>query len=214
MSITTYDIADLPELSVHDERPGAPVSIGQCTGEGCTRMLVSASVWEKMDAKARDSWRKRGYYKVENTTRCRKHAERVGMAAHNAARRSSAEREGRFVAGKYRGFVREGFRDPIGEIAFELKCTVEYVQRLLRRAGQPYERRDERKFRRDAIIEEIQFFHSMGRGVGEICEKVGMTRDQLAENMRHWKSQGIHEMDLDWLDTHDIMVYRNGYTVA
>jgi hypothetical protein len=208
LSITTYDLTDLPELT--DE----PKTIGKCVYEDCDRQLVPQAIWDKATPAARKTWMKAGYYKLESHKACRLHSARITTAEHNEARRLEADRNSRYIAGKYRGLVRQGFRDPIGEIAFQLDITVEYIQRLLRRAGQPYERRDERILRRMAVIEEVEFFRSLGRGIHEICTKLDMTREQLAENMRHWRAQGYHQMDLDWLDTHDIMVYRNGYTAA
>jgi hypothetical protein len=211
LTITAYDLDTLPELGQRQPPP----SVGQCTGDGCDRKLVAQQLWEKADTPTRRAWRIMGYFRIENTTRCRLHAVRVGSADHNAQRAAEAERLARYVAGKYRGLVREGFQDPIGEIAHELNITVEYVQRLLRRAGQPYGRRDERKLRRDAIIEEVEFFRSIGRGLHEIATKVDMTEAQLSENLRHWRTQGLHRMDLSWLDTHDtVMVYRNQFTAA
>lgn len=211
MTITSYDIADLPELT---DGPHMPESIGTCVYDDCDRKLVTQKIWDLAAPAARKAWMKAGFYKLESHRACRLHSARITTDEHNAARKAEAERNARYVAGKYRGLVRQGFQDPLGEISQQLGITVEYVQRLLRRAGQEYGRRDERKLKRDAVIEEVEFFRSMGRGLKEIAGKVDMTEEQLSANLRHWRAQGLHQMDLSWLDTHDIMVYRNGYTAA
>lgn len=210
MTITEYDLTELPEL----DGTVLPATIGTCSHEDCDLQLVTGAIWDKANDKTRAAWKRKGYRRNESAGQCRKHMVRLSPADHNAARKAEAERRARKVAGMYRGLVREGFRDPIGEIAFMLQMDVGSIQRFLRRAGQPYERRDERVYRRQAIIEEVQFFHSMGRGLREISDKLGMTEEELSRNLRHWKTEGYVEYDVSWLDTHDIMVYRNGYTAA
>lgn len=118
------------------------------------------------------------------------HKQQAGERDRRAAR----------VAGRYRGLVRENFRDPIGEIAHIEKIPEAAVTRYLRLAGQPYARRNVQELNRRAVIEEVQFFRSLGRGSAEIAEKVGMTETQLAVNLRAWKTRGDHDMDLEWLD--------------
>jgi hypothetical protein len=206
MTITEYDLADLDD--------SYPETVGTCTDDDCDRKLVTGGIWDKAGKAQRRLWQNAGYYRNESAGQCRLHMERRSPEEHNAARKAEAEKRAQKVAGMYRGLVREGFRDPIGEIAFMLQMDIGSIQRFLRRAGQAYERRDERVFRRQAIIEEVQFFHSMGRGIREISDKLGITEEELSRNLRHWKTEGYVDYDLTWLDTHDIMVYRNGYTAA
>lgn len=209
--ITTYDLAELPEL----DGSGLPATVGTCSHEDCDLQLVTGGIWDKANEKTRATWKRRGYRRNESAGQCRKHMIRMSPADHNAARRAEAERHAQKVAGMYRGFKRQGFRDPIGEIAHELKIDIGSVQRFLRRAGQPYDRRDERVLRRQAIIEEVEFFRVMGRGLHEIAQKLGLEDAELSRNLRHWKVDGLISYDLTWLDTHDtLMVYRNGYSAA
>lgn len=211
MTTTTYDLTELPELS----GTGLPDIVGTCSHEDCDLKLVTGAIWDKANDKTRLSWKRKGYRRNESAGQCRKHMVRLTTADHNAARKAEAQRRAAKIAGMYRGFQQQGFRDPIGEIAHEMKLDVGTIQRFLRRAGQTYERRDERVLRRQAIIEEVQFFRSMGRGLREMSEKLGMTEDELSRNLRHWKTEGYVEYDVTWLDTHDtLMVQRNGYSAA
>lgn len=209
--ITTYDHAELPEL----DGSKTPATVGTCSHEECDLQLVTGAVWDKANEKARNAWKRQGYRRNESSGQCRKHMIRMSPADHNAARKAEAERRARKVAGMYRGFKRQGFRDPIGEIAHEMKIDIGAVQRILRRSGQQFDRRDARVLRRQAVIEEVEFFRSVGRGLHEMSEKLDMTPDELSRNLRHWKVDGLVEYDLSWLDTHDtLMVYRNGYAAA
>jgi hypothetical protein len=210
MTITEYDLTELPELN----GTVLPETIGTCSHEDCDLQLVTGAIWDKANDKTRAAWKRKGYRRNESAGQCRKHMVRMSPADHNEQRRLDAERRARKVAGMYRGFKQQGFRDPIGEIAHEMKIDIGSVQRFLRRAGQEYERRDERVLRREAIIEEVGFFRSLGRGLKEMATKLDLTPDELSRNLRHWKTEGYVPYDVAWLDTHDIMEYRNGYTAA
>lgn len=192
MTITEYDLADLTD--------SYPETVGTCKNDECDRKLVTGGIWDKASVAQKRIWKAAGYYRNESAGQCRLHMQRLSPDEHNALRHAEAQARARKVAGMYRGFQQQGFRDPLGEVAHEMKVDIGTVQRFLRRAGQPYDRRDERVLRRQAVIEEVQFFRSMGRGLREISEKLGMTEEELSRNLRHWKTDGYVEYDIEWLD--------------
>jgi hypothetical protein len=127
-------------------------------------------------------------------------------------RRAQAQRSRLKVAGMYRGMVRQGNRDPLGEISHELDITIVSVQRYLQGAGQPYEKRDVRNLKRMAIIEEVEFFLFMGRGLHEIAQKVGMSDKVLATNLRAWKERGDVPYSIAFLDQTDMATHHKRLT--
>jgi hypothetical protein len=174
--------------------------VGKCRQDDCDRILVKYTHWDKQDREVRAAWMEAGYYKLESHKACRKHAGNFETGEGHLASRDAGQARARWIAGKYRGLVREGFRDPVGEIVHQTGMSVEYIYRLLRRAGQPFERRNLRRLHIIETVEEVQFFRSMGRGIAEIAEKLNTTEEQLTEDLRRWKIKGYHDLDLEWLD--------------
>lgn len=213
-----------------------PETMGICQYSRCDRKLISAGPWNRASQEERDAWAAAGFWFHGSHGFCSGHAKqtypefadardairtakaaRASRVTHRSAqevneeRMQEAARRRRFVVGKYRGLVREGFRDPLAEIAHQTSLPIPSIQRMLQREGVAYERRQPLALKRAEVIEEVTFFRMMGRGVKEICDALHMTPERLSESLRHWKTDGFHDLDLEWLDGHLMMDYRNGY---
>lgn len=189
--------------------------LGICKYEGCGFLLISKSRWTSLTATERRAAKKDGYARHQSRRLCDRHLAAVMKAGNLEQYPARPEVSEIDFHALYEKHAEDPY--PPKRIADEIGMSVQNVQRLLRKNGISYKLGQRGPAaaiaRRTYILEEVEFFLSMDRGVSEISAALHYAPGELIQLIDGWRAAGHTTIDLRYGDRNDGRAH-NQYTNA